>query len=172
MSNSELPILEPSDCASRLLERATFRNDFFFRNSGLEKVYGVKNHVLIQFCLWRRHFLLFSCIFKMKDSDGSFPKKFRITVSENFTFQRIRLGKEIFFSFSDFEIKFSQRWGFCIKLLQRVRLSIFFPQRNRFWITITFCFIIPSRNWLLAHFVCIFKTHHSDKKLFRKETLN
>ena len=67
----------------------------------------------------------------MKDSDSNFPKKLRITVFENFTFQRIRLGNEIFFNFSDFELKLSQRLGFCIKLLQWVGLSGFFFKKKQ-----------------------------------------
>ena len=140
--------LNRSDSASRLLERATLWTHFFLIKSGLEKFYGVKNHVLILFWLQKRQAQLFVRILKMNDSDSNFPKKLRITVFENFTFQRIRLGNEIFFNFSDFELKLSQRLGFCIKLIQWVGLSGFFSKRNKFWITITFCFILPWKHWL------------------------
>ena len=51
VSDSELQILNPSDSASMILGRATLLIDFFLKNLGLEKVYGVKNFVLILFCL-------------------------------------------------------------------------------------------------------------------------
>ena len=174
MSDFELPILQPSDCASRLLERATFRNDFFLRNSGLEKVYGVKNHVLIQFCLWRRHFLLFSCIFKMKDSDGNFPKKLPYSSFWKFYFSAYQTRKGNFFQFFWFRNKIFTTLGILYQTFTTSQTFnfVFFSKETEFRSQWCFVFFYPGETDYRCILFAFLKRTIVTKNFFCNKTLN
>ena len=121
-----IQVLNRSDSASRLLEGATLWIDFFLKKSSLEKVYGVKNFVLFLFPCKNGTFCFLFAFSKWTTLTALFQKYSVWHFLKNLLFSVSDSERTIFQIFWFRNKKLPQRVGFCIKLLQRVRLSILF----------------------------------------------